>query len=228
MNNNNANRIETLRLKIDEARKQLNSPERIATALDSLELQLKDFDLASQAKDAQLCRMQEDWESRVREGTTEHKHIEEALRRSEEKYRDLVENINDIIYSIDENGQITYISPAVKYLSGYYPSELIGKNFRDLVFKDDLQPLEESFQRTLSGILEPFEFRFLNKFGKIQWLHSSSRPIIRDGSIVGLQGVITDITDRKKVEEDFKRSREKFHKIFQNSILGLYQSIPEG
>ena len=172
--------------------------------------------------------MKEDWESRVSEGTTEHKHIEEALRRSEEKYRDLVENINDIIYSIDENGQITYISPAVKYLSGYYPSELIGKNFRDLVFKDDLQPLEESFQRTLSGTLEPFEFRFLNKFGKIQWLHSSSRPIIRDGSIIGLQGVITDITDRKQVEEDSRRSREKYHKIFQNSILGLYQSIPEG
>ena len=48
MNNSNyAKRIEMLRLKIDEARKQLNSPERIATALDSLELQLKDFDLAS-------------------------------------------------------------------------------------------------------------------------------------------------------------------------------------
>ena len=97
-----------------------------------------------------------------------------------------------------------------------------------MIFKDDLEPLEESFQKTLAGILEPFEFRFFSKSGKIQWLHSSSRPIVRDGNIIGLQGVITDITDRKKAEEDSRRSREKYHNIFENSIVGFYQSMPEG
>jgi PAS domain S-box-containing protein len=229
MNNSDyENRIEKLRSKIDEARKQLNNPEKIAAALDILESQLKNLDFASQSNGTQLCKMQEDWKSKVCEGTNDQEHIEEALRRSEEKYRDLVENINDIIYSIDEKGMITYVSPAVKYLSGYDPSELIGRNFRDFILEEDLLPLEESFKKTLSGILEPFEFRFLSKLGIILWLHSSSRPITRDGSIIGLQGVITDITDRKEVEEDFRKSREKYHNIFENSILGLYQSIPEG
>ena len=109
--------LEALILKIDEAFKELSSPEKTAETIEKLKLQLRDLGLAFKDKDKQLSRIEDDWKARVHEGNIEQKHIEEALRKSEEKYRDLVENINDIIYSIDANGLITYISPAVKYLS---------------------------------------------------------------------------------------------------------------
>ncbi|MBE9541457.1 MAG: MEDS domain-containing protein, partial [Proteobacteria bacterium] len=69
---------------------------------------------------------------------TERKRTEDALRESEEKYRDLVENISDVIYSIDKNGVMTYISPAIESIFGYSPSEIIGKPLIEFVYKEDL------------------------------------------------------------------------------------------
>jgi PAS domain S-box-containing protein len=229
MNNNTfADKIEELRLQISELRKQLDSPEMLAEALGDLELQLKDLGSALQSKAALLCLMQESPESRIHNRTAEQRHIEEALHKSEEKYKDLVENINDIIYSIDENGQITYISPTVKYLCGYDPSELIGRNYRDLVLEADLPTLDERFQRTFSGILEPGEFRVMSKFGKILWLRSSSRPIFRNGRVSGLQGMITDITERKRAEEKLKESEEKFRTLFNSASDAIFIHDLEG
>nr|NIQ78405.1 PAS domain S-box protein [Anaerolineae bacterium] len=60
---------------------------------------------------------------------TERMQVEEALRQSEEKYRDLVEEVNDVIYAIDTNGVITYVNPAIESFLGYSPSEVIGRTF---------------------------------------------------------------------------------------------------
>ena len=131
----------------------------------------------------------------------ERRRVEQALRASEEKYRDLVENINDIIYAVDESGVITYISPVVEPLSGYRPSELIGRSFTELIHPEEMPHLLESFQRTLSGALEPHEYRVLTKSGEVRWARSSSRLIYEGDRIVGLRGSLTDITARKRAEE---------------------------
>lgn len=131
---------------------------------------------------------------------TQHRQAEEALRESEERYRDLVENINDILYVQDEHGVITYISPVVELLSGYTPAEIVGRPFTEFIYPDDLPMLLESAQRTRAGLLEPSEFRVRTKTGEVRWVRSSSRPVWRENRLVGLQGVITDITDRKLAE----------------------------
>jgi PAS domain S-box-containing protein len=136
---------------------------------------------------------------------TARKQAEEALRESEEKYRDLVENINDIIFAADERGVVTYVSPSIEPLSGFAPADVIGRSFAEFIHPDDLSRLTESFQKVLSGQMRPREYRVMNKSGEIRWVRSSSRSIFQGDRAVGLQGVLTDITDRKRAEEEIKK-----------------------
>ena len=132
---------------------------------------------------------------------TGRKKAEAALQESEEKYRSLVENINDVFYILDNQGNITYVSPVVERLSKYKISDLIGKPFIPLVYPDDLPALLESFNRLVSGQLEPWEFRILDKDGSAIHVRTSSRPLYEDGKVVGITAVMTDITQRKLMEQ---------------------------
>ncbi len=132
---------------------------------------------------------------------TERRRAEEALRESEEKYRDLVENINEVIYALDANGLVTYVSPAVEQIGGYSASEVIGHSFAEFIHPDDLPSLLESFQRTVAGNPEPSEYRVLTKSGEVHWVRSSSRPVYDGDRITGLRAVLMDITERRKADE---------------------------
>ncbi len=132
---------------------------------------------------------------------TERKKSEELLRASQEKYRSLVENINDVFYTLDNQGTITYVSPVVERLSKYKVSELTGKSFTSIIFPEDLPDIIASYNRLVSGQMEPSEFRIVDKDGRIIFVRTSSRPIYQDGKIVGITALITDITERKKLEK---------------------------
>jgi PAS domain S-box-containing protein len=134
----------------------------------------------------------------------DRQRAEQALRESEEKYRDLVENLNDIIYARDMEGRITYISPVIESLGGYSVTEMIGHSITEFIFPEDLPDLVASAQRVLAGQREPSEFRAVTKSGALRWARSSSRPILQDGRVIGLQGIITDITERKQAEMQTK------------------------
>ncbi len=142
--------------------------------------------------------------------STERKRVEEALRESEHKYRDLVESIDDVLYSVDENGIITYASPAVDSVSGYSASEVIGRHFSDFIYEEDWERIRRNFMRILSGQRsEVNECRALTKSGKIRWMRTSSQPIFVEDRVVGVQGMLADITERKQAEEDIKRRNEE-------------------
>jgi PAS domain S-box-containing protein/putative nucleotidyltransferase with HDIG domain len=143
---------------------------------------------------------------------------ENELRESEQKYRALVENINDVLYTLDNQGTITYVSPVVERLSQYKVSDLIGKPFAPLVYPDDLPALLESYTRLVSGQLEPWEFRLVDKDGRIIFVRTSSRPIYSNGEIVGITALMTDITDRKQAEEDLIISYQKTKKTLNDAI----------
>ncbi|MCX6006685.1 MAG: PAS domain S-box protein [Chloroflexi bacterium] len=132
---------------------------------------------------------------------TYSKQAGEALRESEKKYRLLIENINDVFYTLDNLGNITYVSPVVERFTLYKVSDLIGKPFIPLIYPDDLPGLLDSFNRLVSGQLEPWEFRILDKDGRIIFVRTSSRPIYENGEIVGITALMTDITGRKQMEQ---------------------------
>ncbi|MBU7048254.1 MAG: PAS domain S-box protein [Theionarchaea archaeon] len=146
----------------------------------------------------------------------ERTRAEEELRKSEKKYRDLVENINDVIYACDTQGVLTYVSPAIEPLTGYDPSEIIGRTFADFIYKEDTKYTTEMFCSIMSGNSCPYECRIVTKSGDIRWICSFGRPIFENDSIKGVQGVLTDITDRKKAEEAIRESEEKYRTFVQN------------
>ncbi len=132
---------------------------------------------------------------------TDRRKAEEALRESQEKYRSLVENINDVFYTLDNQGNITYVSPVVERFTRYKVGDLIGKPFIPLIYPDDLPGLLDSLNRLVSGELEPWEFRILDKDGRTIFVRTSSRPLYKDGEIVGITALMTDITERKQMEQ---------------------------
>ena len=152
----------------------------------------------------------------VARNITDRKRSEEALRASEEKYRTLVENINDFIYTLDTDGNITYVSPVVEKFTKYKVSDLIGKPFTPMVHPDDLPGLLGSLDRLMAGQLEPWEFRALDKDGRVIWVRSSSNLVYDGDRIVGITAVITDISERKQAEKDVDRQRAEYRTILDS------------
>lgn len=133
---------------------------------------------------------------------------EVALQASEETYRQLVENVNDVIYATDEKGVLTYLSPAIESQSGYKPSELIGRVFSDFIYHEDRPRILQEFEQVLAGHLEPSEYRIVIKSGESRWIRSSSRPIYQGDRVVSLQGVYIDITEKRRLEEQLRQAHK--------------------
>jgi PAS domain S-box-containing protein len=152
---------------------------------------------------------------------TERIHAEKALQKSKEKYRDLVENINEVIFAVDKTGLLTYVSPAVESMLGYSPFEIIGKSIRGIIYKEDLQFVMGRFQKALTGIRIPTEYRVYKKSGEICWVYSSSNPIFDEKGVCGLQGVLSDIDDRKRADEEKRYLEKKLARSQKMEAIGL-------
>ncbi|MBW1895523.1 MAG: PAS domain S-box protein, partial [Deltaproteobacteria bacterium] len=134
---------------------------------------------------------------------------ERALRESEVQYRHLVENVNDVIYATDDGGTVTYISPAIEAVTGYHPTEIIDRPFTELIHKQDIPRIKKWFQEAIAGDIGPSEFQALTKSGETRWVRTSSQPVMLHDRAVGLQGVLTDLTERKRAEDALKKAHDE-------------------
>jgi len=160
------------------------------------------------------------------EDITERKRAEEALGLSEEKYRELVENINEVIYSVDNKGVVKYISPIIESISGYKPSEVLGHSFTEFVYQEDIPRVVKRFREILAGDKTPTECRLLAKSNEIRWIRASTKPVLKGNKLIGLQGSLSDITERKQAEEALRESEERYRHLIQNIPVGLYRNTP--
>ena len=152
------------------------------------------------------------------------------MRNSESIYRDLIENIRDIVYAVDNNGIITYLSPSIRSIGGYDPTELIGRNFSDLVYKDDKATMIGLFGRYLAGLSGPssIDARLIIKSGDIRWARISVQPINDEQGFKGVRGVLSDITENKKAEEALRESEERYRAVWDNSPVGICLTDKDG
>ena len=136
---------------------------------------------------------------------TEMKRMERTLRESEERYRTLVENINELIFSLDTEGNITYISPVISRTTSYDREDLVGRNIREFIHPDDIHEFLSSFNRTISGETVLCKIRVIDRDSSVRHVRISGRAITREGTVTGMTGVMTDITERIKHLEKLKR-----------------------
>lgn len=125
----------------------------------------------------------------------------EKTRESEDKFRSLVEDVSDIIFSINANGIFTYVSPRVKHYTDFSPEDVIGRSFHEFIAKDDIPKARDQFELIAGGGSFFEEYKWIKKTGDIVWFRSSISPVFIEGEFQGFKGLLTDITFRKKSEE---------------------------
>ncbi|HMA67010.1 MAG TPA: PAS domain S-box protein [Desulfosalsimonadaceae bacterium] len=145
-----------------------------------------------------------------------------ALRQSRAKYEQLLENLNEVFYTLNPDGFVTYVSPNVERLGGYRPEEIIGRRFTDFVYPEDLPERFGKFPEILSGRDIITEYRFVTKGGTAKWIRTNGRPISRNGEITGIQGMLVDIDNPKQMEEQLRRNERKFRVIFNSTSDAVY------
>lgn len=128
----------------------------------------------------------------------------EKLRESEERFRALVENVDDLIYTIDRNGKFTYVAPTWKKLIGHEPEEVIGTSFEKYVLPEDFEKCWEYVSQVFNHKKNTatIEYRIIRKDGSIRWHASNGSPFMdRSGAVTNLLGIGRDITHKKEAEQ---------------------------
>ncbi len=153
------------------------------------------------------------------------KQGEEALRQSQEKYRDLVETVNDMIWEVDVNGVYTYLSPRFKDILGYEPEELLDRPFTNLMPSNEADRFAGEFIKHVAEP-EPFmslETMVIRKDGAPASLENSGKPFFdADGKLLGYRGVNRDMTKRKQAEKALRESEERLAFALQATNDGIW------
>jgi PAS domain S-box-containing protein len=152
------------------------------------------------------------------EDITKRKKMEAALRESEERYRRLTDNALDVIYRMSlPDGKYEYVSPAATTTFGYSPQEFYDNPqiVRKIIHPDWIPYFENQWQRLLKEDVPPvYEYQIVHKNGDIRWINQRN-VLVRDeqGNPVALEGIVTDITEQKQVEESLRKSEERLRHI---------------
>lgn len=153
-----------------------------------------------------------------------HKQAIEAFVESEEKYCTMVEYSNDLIWTLDREGNFTYANKKAEEVSGYKMADWMGKSFAPMISPDDLSRIEDIFLKTLSGRPMQYEVSVRRENGTIFILSVNTAPIYKNGEIIGTVSFGRDITESNRVEEALRASeREKALILESVSELVVYQ-----
>ncbi|MDQ3908701.1 MAG: EAL domain-containing protein, partial [Acidobacteriota bacterium] len=147
---------------------------------------------------------------------TERKRSEEALRQSEERYRELFENANDIVYTHDLYGNFTSLNKTGERVTGYTRAEACRMNIADVVAPDHFGRARQMLANKRGGEgATRYELEIIAKDGRRVPLEISTRVFCRDGEPAGVQGIARDITERRQAEQALR------HIAFHDALTGL-------
>jgi PAS domain S-box-containing protein len=158
---------------------------------------------------------------------TERKLAEEAVKASESKYRSLVETSQDMIWSVDAIGRYTFVNPAVKYIYGYEPEEMLGRPFSDFMTPEQSKKDLEVFASLLTGeSIIRHESSQIAKDGSIKHLMFNAIAMFDEtGNAIGITGTATDITDRKLAEAALQHANAELERRVEARTAELQQTF---
>lgn len=158
------------------------------------------------------------------------KKTEKELQTSKEKYRALITNIPDVTWTTDSKGNTTFVSPNVEDIYGYNPEEIYSAGdslWFGRIHPDDVENVKEAFKAFFEkGNELNIEYRIKRKDGKWIWLHDRAADIYEKDGVLYADGVFTDVTNRKRAEEELKNKvneLEKFQEITVDRELEMIE-----
>ncbi len=165
------------------------------------------------------------WLKQQKKGLAFSSEGELRLIETEARYKGLFENASDAIVLFDVKGCLILANPKFYEQSGYTPEEIEGIHFAQFVHPEDLPLVTERFMARVAGEEVPsgYEIRCLRKNGQIVPLELNSSCFVKEGKPSGVQVILRDITERKRVDEAVRESRERYRSLFEDSPISLWE-----
>ncbi|MDX9696324.1 MAG: PAS domain S-box protein [Bacteroidales bacterium] len=153
-----------------------------------------------------------------------------ALKESEEKYRTLMESLNEIIIVADNNHVVQYVNKKFTEVLGYTPSEIVGKiGYKILHDPDDYSIIDEANKNRINKNTSHYEMPFLTKDRrKLIFLVNGSPVLDAEGNTIASIGAMVDVTERKLMEKELDESRQLFQTLAQTAPVGIFRTDSDG
>ena len=149
---------------------------------------------------------------------TDRKQAEKALRQSEERYRDILDNANDLIQSVDSKGSFLYVNRAWKATLGYSDAEIASMSVFDIISPTCRDHCSQLFQQIMNGATIPrVEVQFVARDGRIIVLDGSINCSFVDGRPAVTRGIFRDMTERNRMEKELQQSEERYRQLVEHA-----------
>jgi PAS domain S-box-containing protein len=160
----------------------------------------------------------------------EARNLKKDLAASQESLRILTENIPDIIYSLNPKGDFISIGGAAKSIMGYKPNQMIGKSVFTLIHPEDREQVASSFEegiRNKDKSVKTIQFRMITKQGEVKHFEVNRRLIFEGDQAVRSDGVVRDISARKKLEDELKNYSEHLEEMVKERTSRLERAYQQ-
>jgi len=157
---------------------------------------------------------------------TVRKQAEEALRQSEERYRTILEEMQDSYFEVDLAGNFTFVNDSICHALGHSREEFVGMNYRVTIAKEDVYEVYKAFNQVYrtGKLVRNIPWKAVRKDGSVISIELSAFPLQnQEGEVTGFRGVGCDITERKQAEEMLRQSEERYRTILEQMEDAYYE-----
>ncbi|MDZ7339683.1 MAG: PAS domain S-box protein [candidate division KSB1 bacterium] len=147
--------------------------------------------------------------------------MQRRLRRTQYEYQELIESVNDLIFTLDHEGRFRFLNRQVTALTGFHREDWLGQQLTQVVVPEDQPEVMRNLEETLQGRAKIFEMRVRCADGQVRYFSANINPIFEKGQIAGIAGIARDITQRKLLEQEIVELKNFNESIIQSMQAGL-------